>query len=103
MELWEQELAKASWLQECHGCPRRGGWPLAAPHSLLGDSILIAHRTPAIVCSWSRALCTQHLPQAEIFTLISAKMVELVLVHLNGKNKSNIKQGMLEGKNQETY
>lgn len=25
-------------------------------------------------------------------------MVELVLVHLKGKNKSNIKKGMLEGK-----
>lgn len=104
LESWEkeQELAKASRLQGCRGCPRRGGWPLAAPRSLLGDSILIAHKTPAIVCSWSGALCAQHLPQAEIFALISAKIVELVLVHLKGKNKSNIIQGMLERKKQET-
>lgn len=104
LESWEkeQELAKASRLQGCRGCPRRGGWPLAAPRSLLGDSILIAHKTPAIVCSWSRALCAQHLPQAEIFALISAKIVELVLVRLKGKNKSNIIQGMLERKKQET-
>lgn len=93
------ELAEAPWLQGCRGCPRRGGWPLAAPHSLPGDSVLIAHKTPAIVCSWSRALCAQHLPQAEIFALLSAKIVELVLVHLKGKNKSHIKQGMLGGKN----
>lgn len=38
------------------------------------------------------------MPQAEILALISAKIVELVLVHLKGKNKSNIKQNMLEGK-----
>lgn len=49
-------------------CTPQARWvaPLAAPCFPLGDTFLIAYKNSPIVCSWSKALCAQHLPQAEI-------------------------------------